>query len=67
MGEGGKQMLERETTVNANECSLVLVVTPIDCSRIMQIDKACIKVRYRLAVEGNALTEAVVRVATGGD
>lgn len=65
--DGGKQMLDRETTVNANGCDGILMAAPIDLSRLMQIDRACIKVRYRLAVEGNALAEAVVRVATGGD
>jgi len=67
MGYGDKQVSDLETTVNATECDLVLVATPIDLSRIMQIDKPCIRVRYRLAEEGDALTEAVTRVATGGD
>lgn len=53
--------------MNANGCDGILMAAPIDLSRLMQIDRACIKVRYRLAVEGNALAEAVVRVATGGD
>jgi len=67
MGYGDKQVSDLETTVNATECDLVLVATPIDLSRIMQIDKPCIRVRYRLAEEGDALTEAVTRVATGGE
>ena len=67
MGYGEKQVADLETTVNATECDLVLVATPIDLSRIIQIDKPCIRVRYRLAEEGDALAEAVKRVATGGD
>ncbi len=67
MGYGERQVSDLETTANATECDLVLVATPIDLSRIMQIDKPCIRVRYRLAEEGDALAEAVKRVATGGD
>ena len=67
MGYGEKQLRDLEATVNATECDLVLVATPIDLSRIMQIDKPHIWVHYRLAEEGDALAEAVTRVATGGD
>jgi predicted GTPase len=67
MGYGERQLRDLETTVNATECDLVLVATPIDLSRIMRIDKAHIRVRYRLAEQGDALAEAVARVATGGD
>ncbi len=67
MGYGERQLRDLETTVNATECDLVLVATPIDLSRIMRIDKAHIRVRYRLAEQGDALAEAVSRVATGGD
>lgn len=67
MGYGERQLRDLETTVNATECDLVLVATPMDLSRIMQIDKAHIRVRYRLAEQGDALAEAVSRVATGGD
>jgi predicted GTPase len=67
MGYGERQVSDLETTVNATECDLVLVATPIDLSRIMQIDKPHIRVHYRLVEEGDALAEAVMRVATGGD
>ena len=53
--------------MNANGCGGILMAAPIDLSRLMQIDRACIKVRYRLAGRGNTSAEAVVRVATGGD
>ena len=67
MGYGERQLRDLETTVNATECDLVLVATPIDLSRIMRIKKPHIRVRYRLAEQGDALAEAVKRVATGGD
>ncbi len=67
MGYGERQLRDLETTVNATECDLVLVATPIDLSRIMQIDKDHIRVRYRLAEQGDALAEAVARVATESD
>ncbi len=63
MGYGERQLRDLETTVNATECDLVLVATPIDLSRIMRIDKPHIRVRYRLVEEGGALTEAVKRVS----
>ncbi len=67
MGYGERQLRDLETTVNATECDLVLVATPIDLSRIMQIDKDHIRVHYRLAEEGDALAEAVARVAADSD
>ena len=66
MGYGEKQLRDLEATVNATECDLVLVATPIDLSRIMQIHKPHVRVHYRLDEEGDALAEAVQRVATAG-
>ena len=63
---GEKQLRDLEATVNATECDLVLVATPIDLSRIMQIHKPHVRVHYRLDEEGDALAEAVQRVATVG-
>jgi predicted GTPase len=64
MGYGDKQVSDLEASINATDCDLVLVATPIDLSRIMRIDKPCVRVTYRLAEEGNALVDAVKRVAT---
>lgn len=67
MGYGKRQLRDLETTVNATDCDLVLVATPIDLSSIIRIEKAHIRVRYRLAEQGDTLAEAVERVATGGN
>ncbi|MFQ5549336.1 MAG: cyclic 2,3-diphosphoglycerate synthase [Woeseia sp.] len=65
MGYGDDQVRDLEATVNAVDCDLVLVATPIDLSRIMRLDKPHLRVRYRLAEEGDALAEAVQRIAAG--
>lgn len=64
MGYGEKQIRELEATVNAVDCDLVLVATPIDLSRLITINKPSMRVGYRLEEEGNALVDAVTRVAT---
>lgn len=65
MGYGEDQVRDLEATVNAIDCDLVLVATPIDLSRIMRLDKPHLRVRYRLAEEGDALADAVQRIAAG--
>jgi len=64
MGYGEAQVKDLEATVNAVDCDLVLVATPIDLSRIIQIDKPFLRVEYKLAEEGDDLSTAVKR-ATG--
>ena len=58
-------MRDLERTVNAVDCDLVLVATPIDLTRLISIDKPFQRIGYRLAEEGTALAEAVERVASG--
>ncbi|HJX38942.1 MAG TPA: cyclic 2,3-diphosphoglycerate synthase [Anaerolineae bacterium] len=48
MGYGQRQIKELEQTINATPCDLVVVATPIDLRRIVQIDKPCDRVRYEL-------------------
>jgi predicted GTPase len=48
MGYGKKQMTELERTINAVDCDLVLVGTPIDLARLLHIDKPTMRVRYEL-------------------
>jgi len=48
-----------ETTVNAVDCDLVLVGTPIDLSWVIRIDKPYQRVGYKLAEEGASLVKAV--------
>ena len=62
MGYGEAQVRDLEATVNAVECDLVLVATPIDLTRLISIDKPHMRIGYRLAEEGDALAAAVARV-----
>ena len=39
MGYGNQQMRDLEATINATECDLVIIATPIDLGRIIQINK----------------------------
>ena len=48
MGYGDKQMSELEATINATECDLVLIGTPIDLGRLLKINKPSMRVRYEL-------------------
>ena len=48
MGYGQEQTKELETTINNSDAELVIIGTPIDLSRIMQIDKNYVRVSYEL-------------------
>lgn len=63
MGYGKKQVRDLEATVNAVDCDLVLVATPIDLTRLIRIDKPNMRIGYRLAEEGDALFAAVSKVS----
>jgi predicted GTPase len=55
MGYGKKQMSELEQTINAADCDLVLIGTPIDLGRLLKINKPAMRVTYELdekSVEG---------------
>ena len=48
MGYGKKQIQELEDTINAVDCDIVIIGTPIDLSRIIKINKKSIRVKYDL-------------------
>jgi predicted GTPase len=63
MGYGKKQMAELEDTINAADCDLVLIGTPIDLGRLLKINKPTLRVRYELGEDAtNALRAEVERV-----
>jgi len=66
MGYGERQMDDLSKTINAVDCDLVLVATPIDLARVVKIDRPHLRVTYALEEEGDGLVEAVRRVASGG-
>ena len=59
MGYGQKQMEDLAQTINAVDCDLVLVGTPIDLARVVKIDKPNLRVRYDLADEGAEFLAAI--------
>ncbi len=64
MGYGEVQIHDLEATVNAVDCDLVLVATPIDLTRLISINKPNMRIAYRLEEEGNAIVDAVTRVSS---
>jgi predicted GTPase len=48
MGYGDRQMKELETTINATACDLVLIASPIDLARLLNLQRPSQRVRYEL-------------------
>ena len=60
MGYGDEQIADLEKTINAVDCDLVLVGTPIDLTNLIKIDKPNMRVAYRLEEKGSPnLTEVL--------
>jgi len=59
MGYGDAQIRDLEATVNAVDCDLVLVATPIDLTRLIKIEKPHMHIGYSLVQEDGALVAAV--------
>ena len=60
MGYGKKQIQELEDTINAVDCDIVIIGTPIDLSRIIKINKKSIRVKYELQEIGRPDLEEVL-------
>ena len=60
MGYGEKQIKELEQTLNATECDLVIIGTPIDLSRVIKINKKSVRVKYDLQEIGRPNLEEVL-------
>jgi predicted GTPase len=67
MGYGGEQVAELEATLNAVDADIVLSATPIDLSRLVNLNKPITRVRYDLAPVGGPsladVIEPIVRMA----
>jgi predicted GTPase len=48
MGYGERQMADLEATINAVDCDVVLIGTPIDLAKLLRIEKPAVRVRYEL-------------------
>ena len=60
MGYGGRQVAELEQTINAIDCDLVLIGTPIDLGKLLKINKPTMRVTYELDEQpAGTLEEAV--------
>jgi predicted GTPase len=57
MGYGDHQMRDLEATINATDCDLVVVATPIDLGRIIRINKPSVRVEYELQEIGQPTLE----------
>ncbi len=61
MGYGGQQMKDLEATINAVDCDVVVIGTPIDLRRIISIDKPSVRVTYDLEEIGSPDVTAVLK------
>ncbi len=60
MGYGKKQIQELEDTINAVDCDMVIIGTPINLSRIIKINKKSVRVKYDLQEIGRPNLEEVL-------
>jgi predicted GTPase len=65
MGYGPQQMSELESTINAADCDLVLIGTPIDLGRLLQLNKPAMRVRYELDAPSTEALRAEVQRLLG--
>jgi predicted GTPase len=67
MGYGDKQIRDLEQTVNAVDCDLVLVATPIDLTRLIEIEKPYMRIGYSLKPADGQLAELVSEAVKSGN
>ncbi len=63
MGYGEAQIAELEATIRAAPCDLVLVATPIDLGRLLEIDKPAVRVVYELREHDTLALLSALRAA----
>jgi predicted GTPase len=61
MGYGEEQVRDLGATLDAVDCDLVLVATPIDLTRLIEIRQPHMRIGYHLAPLDGALADAVKR------
>lgn len=61
MGYGDQQVKDLETTINAADCDLVIIGTPIDLGRIIKINKPSVRVMYDLQEIGEPTLEVPLK------
>jgi predicted GTPase len=60
MGYGDEQKADLEATINAVECDVVVIGTPIDLTRIVKINKPTVRVGYELQEIGSPNLDQVL-------
>ncbi|MCW4053243.1 MAG: cyclic 2,3-diphosphoglycerate synthase [Candidatus Bathyarchaeota archaeon] len=61
VGYGQEQVKELEETINRTPCDVVLIGTPIDLRRVLQINKPAVRAKYDLRELGTPTLEDVLR------
>jgi len=61
MGYSAAQVKELEQTINSTPCDAVLVATPVDLARIIDIKKPAVRVRYEVKDMEGAGLEALIK------
>lgn len=61
MGYGKEQIEDLEQTINASDCDCVVIGTPIDLGRIINIKKPSVRVTYELEEVGTPNLETVLK------
>ena len=60
MGYGDQQVKDLGATIEATPCDLVLIATPIDLRRVVEIRKPTLRVGYELAEKGEPTLEQIL-------
>ena len=60
MGYGDEQIKDLETTINNTECQGVIIGTPIDLRRIINIIHPCTRVTYDLQEVGHPTLDEIL-------
>ncbi|MGM8213194.1 cyclic 2,3-diphosphoglycerate synthase [Virgibacillus sp. W0430] len=60
MGYGEQQLKDLETTINQTDCDVVIIGTPMDLTRIININKPCTRVHYDLDEVGSPNLEEIL-------
>lgn len=60
MGYGEEQLRDLEATINACDCETVVIGTPIDLNRVIEINKPSIRVSYNLQSIGQPAFKDVI-------
>ncbi|HLQ97201.1 MAG TPA: GTPase, partial [Candidatus Dormibacteraeota bacterium] len=61
MGYGKQQLKDLEETINSSDCDTVIIGTPMDLSRIINIEKPYTRVNYELKEVGSPNLDEVLK------